>query len=88
MPVIPASDTYATGIVPLGLSGPLSPYSVVIPGITKARAVGFMMSIVTAIIMVSIRPACARVSGASSRALTRIREAMAALGGACRGNSP
>jgi hypothetical protein len=66
----------------------LSPYSVVIPGITKASAVGFMMSIVTASIIVTTSPQCAGVSGASSSALTRSRDTSAAFAGGILGSRP
>src|ERR1700686_1426334 len=42
VPTIPDNATHAAGTLPVGLSGDLSPYSSVIPGITKASAVGFM----------------------------------------------
>ena len=85
MPTIPESATEATGIVPPGLSGPLRPYSVVIPGITKASVVGFMMSIVTAIAIVTSRPMCARVIGVASSASTRICDACRSLAGEASG---
>ena len=71
--------------LPVGLSGPLRPYSIVMPGITNASAVGFMMSIMTATAIVSSSPTWARLIGASSRALTRICDARRALVAAERG---
>ena len=57
--------------VPPGFKGDFSLYSCVIPGMTKASAVGFMMSIVIATAIVSSRPIWARLIGASSMAWMR-----------------
>ena len=72
VPTIPDNASHAAGTVPVGLSGDLSPYSKVMPGITKASAVGFMTSMVTATAMVSRRPTWAQLRGASSSARTRM----------------
>ncbi len=79
---------YTTGMVPAGFRGDLSPYSAVMPGMTKASAVGFMMSIVTATAIVSSRETWVQEIRASSSALTRIFEASAWLVAAERGYKP
>ncbi len=56
VPVIPESATYATGMLPPGLSGDFNPYSIDMPGITNASAVGFMMSMMTASAIASSSP--------------------------------
>ena len=72
-------------MLPPGLSGDFSPYSRVMPGMTNASAVGFMMSIITASAIASSRPTWVRLSGASSSALMRMRDAARAVTSAERG---
>ena len=72
VPAIPESATQAAGKDPFGFNGDFNPYSKVMPGITKASAVGFIISIITAIAIASSRPICAALRGTSSRALILI----------------
>src|SRR6266404_5123312 len=88
VPAMPDNASHAAGTVPVGLSGDLSPYSRVMPGITKASAVGFITSMVTATAMVSNRPTWAQLSGASSSALTRMFDAMRDVTAVDGGYSP
>ena len=88
VPVIPESAISAAGNVPPGFSGDFNPYSAVIPGMTNASAVGFMMSMVTAMAMTTSRPMWVRVMGASSSALTRMPEAASAAAPPERGYRP
>src|ERR1700722_6451089 len=85
---MPDSATQPTGTVPVGLRGDLRQYSSVIPGITKARAVGFLTSIVKATAMVNNKPTCAQLSDASSSALTWMREAIRGPSEVIGGESP
>jgi hypothetical protein len=50
----------------------LTPYSLIMPGTTKPRLAGFMMSMIRATTSTSIRPQWARPSGASSGGVTSI----------------
>ena len=55
------------------------------PGTTKASVVGFITSIVTAIAITMSRPTWAGRIGASSSALTRMREMRPAVAAAAGG---
>jgi hypothetical protein len=70
VPVIPDKGSKATGIIPSGFTGDLSPYSLAIPGTTKDKIVGFITSIVIAIAITNSNPICVLLIGASSSART------------------
>ena len=71
VPVRPNSGSSATGQSPPGFSADFSPYSLPIPGATNDSEIGFIASIVTAVVITTTRPMCARRNGASCAARTR-----------------
>ncbi len=73
VPEIPHSGYSATGRAwAVGFRGDFSPYSAAAPGAMKARVTGFITSMVMAAAMTSSSATWAGLSGAASRALTRI----------------